>query len=289
MNVACSGLAISAKREEWERLGGDSIRLRNGMGRMWELFRDAPVLGSLVEPRHVPVESLYVAGFEEVRPMVERALSRLDQDADPEQYEMRVVAGGIATAAAVLMTDFTLVATNVPYLKSERQGPVVRDLASRHYGEGKADLATIFMLRSFELVQRNGSVALVAPQSWLFLPTYRALRKHLLANASWNLLARLGQGAFSTITGEVVQVTLVEMTKAAPSVGGTFQAIDSASAQGAIGKEFHLRSGGMLCPAYADQAKNPDHRVILEEQTGGRAPLLAALRTPTGGKAPAIS
>ena len=49
---------------------------------------------------------------------------------------------------------------------------------------------------------------MVSPQNWLFLKTYRKLRERLLKGRTWNLVARLGPGAFETITGHVVNVAL---------------------------------------------------------------------------------
>src|SRR6202023_2943655 len=51
MNLACSGLAPNAKQEDWLRLAGDNGRLRNGMERLYRSFKDATVLGSLIDPR----------------------------------------------------------------------------------------------------------------------------------------------------------------------------------------------------------------------------------------------
>ena len=51
MNLACSGLAPNAKKDDWLKLAGDNDRLQRGMARLYALFKDAPVLGSLINPR----------------------------------------------------------------------------------------------------------------------------------------------------------------------------------------------------------------------------------------------
>ena len=48
----------------------------------------------------------------------------------------------------------------------------------------------------------------MTPQNWLFLTSYKKLREMLLKRRTWNLVARLGPGAFETIGGHVVNVTL---------------------------------------------------------------------------------
>ena len=48
----------------------------------------------------------------------------------------------------------------------------------------------------------GGAVSFVMPQNWLFLTSYKKQRELLLKSVQWNLLARLGPGAFETITGD---------------------------------------------------------------------------------------
>jgi len=53
---------------------------------------------------------------------------------------------------------------------------------------------------------------LVTPQNWLFLASYKKLRERLLNSVTWDFVARLGPGAFETISGEVVNVGLFSFT-----------------------------------------------------------------------------
>ena len=77
MNLACSGLAPTAKLDEWVRLAGDDERLRNGMRRLWTLFQDAPTLGSLIDPGQAQ-DDLLTAGYAELQPLLAAALERGD-------------------------------------------------------------------------------------------------------------------------------------------------------------------------------------------------------------------
>src|SRR5690606_8623047 len=42
LNVACSGLSISAKKEEWLALAGDNTNLRIALEELYKQFKDAP-------------------------------------------------------------------------------------------------------------------------------------------------------------------------------------------------------------------------------------------------------
>ncbi len=75
LHLACSGLAPSAMETEWVALAGDNYRARNGMARLHSLFKDAPVLGSLINPR-AQGGNLYVAEFHELAPLLTAACTR---------------------------------------------------------------------------------------------------------------------------------------------------------------------------------------------------------------------
>lgn len=56
------------------------------------------------------------ADFHELQPLLEKALAH--ETKDDTTHEMAVTARGLAKAAEILAGQATLVATNVPYLKS---------------------------------------------------------------------------------------------------------------------------------------------------------------------------
>jgi hypothetical protein len=99
MHIACSGLAPRAKKDEWLMLAGDDVPLRNGMERLFELFQDAPVLGSLIDPLSVGVigqqRELGVARFEELQPLLDAQIESDASRRDPQRHELGVAAKGI--------------------------------------------------------------------------------------------------------------------------------------------------------------------------------------------------
>ena len=125
MNLACSGLAPNAKKDDWLKLAGDNDRLQRGMARLYALFKDAPVLGSLINPR-AGGGDLLEAEFHELQPLLEKALAQ--ETKDDTAHEMAVTARGLAKAAEILAGQFTLVATNVPYLGRAKQDEVLKEL-----------------------------------------------------------------------------------------------------------------------------------------------------------------
>jgi hypothetical protein len=119
MHLACSGLAPHTTENEWVALAGGSDRLQRGMARLYALFKDAPVLGSLINPRATGGD-LVEAEFHQLQPLLEHALAQ--ETKNDTAHEIAVTAHGLAKAAEILAGKFTLVATNVPYLGRGTRG-----------------------------------------------------------------------------------------------------------------------------------------------------------------------
>ncbi len=221
MHLACSGLAPNAKKSDWLALAGQNERLRNGMDRLYQLFENAPLLGSLINPRTVKGDVLG-AGFDELHPLLTKALDR--EAVNESELELVVTAQGITKAAEILAEHFTLVATNVPFLTQIKFCSVLQDFVEDSFFEGKANIATAFVQRLGSFLKSGQTAAFVSPQSWWFLKRYLPIRDLLLKSTSWNLVARLGADAFRSQIGEIVGLTIFSSTL--PSVKHYVSALD---------------------------------------------------------------
>ncbi|WP_207395557.1 Eco57I restriction-modification methylase domain-containing protein [Bremerella alba] len=263
-HIACSGQGVAGRKEEWLSLANGDSRLRNGMDKLYDLFQKAPHLGSLIDPRR-EAGDLFAAGFSELRPLLQAALSteRVGNDADKDA--IGVAAMGIAASAHILSSTFNLIATNVPYLGFRDQAEVLRNRLESHHHDALADLATAFVERSLRLASKGGATALVTPQNWLFLKLYRDLRKKLLRDTSWRLVARLGPRAFDTISGEIVNVALVVLSLDPPTQSLDFVGIDVSHERTATLKSQSLQNTGAVSTPQLSLTKKADARVVLGE------------------------
>ncbi len=221
MNLACSGLAPNTREADWLAIAGDNQKLQRGMERLYRLFQKAAVLGSLINPR-AGEGDLLVAAFHELQPLLEKALAQ--ETKDDTAHEMAVTARGLAKAAEILAGQFTLVATNVPFLTQIKFCGELQDYVEETFVEGRANLATAFAQRLLSFLKSGQSAAFVSPQSWWFLKRYLPIRDLLLKSTSWNLVARLGEDAFQSPIGEIVGLTIA--SKAFPSVQHEVPALD---------------------------------------------------------------
>ena len=275
LNLAWCGQPVAGKREQWLALGEGDSQLEAGMNALYDAFRDAPVLGSLIDPARSIPEDMLTAGFDELQPLLEKALR--EHAGEEEWQETAIAALGLAEAARLLSGYYHLIITNVPYLARGKQIERLRKFCERHYPRAKNDLANVFLERclEFSLPEGSGATQIVMPQNWLFLTSYRAQREHLLKDTRWELLARLGPGAFDTIGGEVVNVIVLTLTCTGPQVGHALHGIDASVPRTAMGKAEVLRSRDVVAVSQKGQLGNPDARIALEDESN--APLLNEL------------
>ena len=264
LNVACSGIAVNGQLEVWAKLAGDDANMRQTLERLHGLFANAPDLGSLINPTDVPVrDRMFTPDFAKVAPLLEGALSKEKAD-DPVAAVFGSAAVGVAHAAEILARQYTLVATNVPYLTRQKQADTLRTYIDTRFPEAKANLATAFMARCRELSVLGGTYAIVIPQNWLFQPAYRRLRAQFLSEQEWLAVARLGPGAFDSVSGEVVNVILSVKTNLLPREAHRFFSIDLNEVKGAGQKARGITESEMRFFDQAQQLSNPDARIITE-------------------------
>ena len=259
LNLACSGLTPNAKKDDWLRLAGNNDRLQRGMVRLYTLFKDAPVLGSLINPRAAGGD-LLEADFHELQPLLEKALAQ--ETKDDTAHEMAVTARGQAKAAEILAGQFTLVATNVPYLGRGKQDEILMDYCERVHPEAKADLATSFLERCLDFCISRGSTAIVTPQNWLFLGGSQELRERLLKTFQWDSVARLGENGFDSSQAAGAFTALVSLTSRIASDDHSFAGIDVADENNPQKKAAALKSRAARLLSQVAQFENPDSRIM---------------------------
>ena len=283
-NIACCGLKVAAKTEDWEALVPDSVAnaalVRQELRLLHTSFSQAPLLGSLLDPSKSLKNDLATSNFDTLKMLLDKALSSEQpatvwgggQDTADDAWDLALAANGLLEAASILNGRYHLVVTNVPYLGRGQQNETLRDYSEAHYPEAKNDLANVFLNRCLELCLKLGAGVsqVVMPQNWLFLSGYNKQRKSLLTSSSWNLLARLGPGAFDTISGEVVQAVLLTLTNHVPNEYQILHGVDVSSSRTAQHKADMLSDGIICSVIQKKQLENPDAIISLATLAEGR-------------------
>jgi hypothetical protein len=230
LNLACSGLAIGATKAEWLKLGEKAVtaadpaakrdlfgvetnlltvgleeRVKNGIEALYDLFAKAPWLGSLIDPRRADAD-IFREGFDKLEPLISSVLGKTDTD---DAHEVAVAAQGLTKAAEILAGKYYLIATNVPYLLRGKQDHDIREYCEKNCPDGAQDLATVFLDRCRSLLKGSGAHAVVSPQNWLFLTSYKNFRSRILKQQTVHLVAQIGSGSTATMSWDVLRALTV--------------------------------------------------------------------------------
>lgn len=90
---------------------------------------------------------------------------------------------------------------NPPYMGGGNMNAVLSNYVKKNYPEGKADLATVFVERMPQLLQKNGRYSFIIPPSWMFLSTFEGLRKQIIEHQTIDSLLHLSRGVFGADFG----------------------------------------------------------------------------------------
>jgi hypothetical protein len=261
LNIACCGLVPRSHIKEWNSLAGDDQNLQRGMERLHLLFRDASELGSLINPLR-EINDLLEASYAELQPLLSRALST--DKLDDVTHELALSAHGLSKSAEILTGQFTLVATNVPYLGRRKQTDTLRKYCEQFHEEAKSELAACMTERAIELCAPGGACALLVPQNWLFLGTFKDLRRKLIEGVKWNFVCRMGSKAFRTPMYDF-GVVMHSFTKRSPDKLEKMAGLDVGDALCPEEKAAALPCCRIHSVNQFSQLSNPDAAIVFEE------------------------
>lgn len=270
LHLACSGLALGVSKAEWLKLAERAVHAssgtkpdpfsdatQRGLENLYDLFTRAPWLGSLIDPAAAGGD-LVTHGFKDLEPLLAKVMQAADGS---ELAEMAIAAQGLAKAAELLAGKFTLVTTNPPYLKRGSQDEVLLNYCASHHHAAKRDLATCFVERCLAFSSGGATAALVTPQNWLFLSTYKHLRENLLQKVEWNAMARLGEHGFESLQAAGAFTAMLVLTQSAPRESFQLHAIDASARPTPQEKAAQLQVGECTRISQASQLDNPDSRI----------------------------
>lgn len=278
LKIACTGLAINTSKKEWLGISdGGNDTFKTTLEALYEQFKNAPVLGSLIDPKNGLKDTLFTLGWEEVAPLLYKAIK---SEEDMDETEMGVAAYGMAEAARILIGKYHLVITNVPYLKRGKQNQILQNHCDNYFQYGKDELATVFAQRCIQFLKLGGQLSVVMPQFWTFHKRSKKLRYDLLQNISIRGIATLGANAFEAITGEIVNVGLYILEKSKP-IGNLTYEIDVTGFKLPIDKDHAIK---MIEGHIENQSKfinNVDYRIIFDANINNK--LLSEYAISAGG------
>ncbi|PYE52023.1 BREX-1 system adenine-specific DNA-methyltransferase PglX [Deinococcus yavapaiensis] len=156
-------------------------------------FRDADHLGSLIMPPEFYPETLrgQLKALEQSGALLEEGLLENLND--------------LLKQAELLQQKYDAVVANPPYMGSDRFHPLLYTFIESHYRNALPDLYAAMMLRCISMTIHNGVMSMINQSAWIYLSTFKSLRKDLIGSIYISNLLHLGTRTFPEISGEVVQ------------------------------------------------------------------------------------
>jgi len=271
LNLACTGLPVNAREDDWVGLAGDNTDLRIALKELYKKFVNSSVLGSLIDPKDSTVKnSLFELKWGEI---IHPLMKALESEKDDEIFEMGVTASGMAKACQIMTQWYDLIVTNVPYRSRNDLSKEICEFIDKEYAKSNGNIATVFLERCFKFLKPGGSLAIVILQDWLFQPTYKKLRKKLLTNAVWRLIGRLGPQAFQTPMWDFNVQLLIQSKPTknfAKNIGlngrdSLISVFDLSDIRSSMQKSLTIKSIKLNQAGQSNQLNNPDHIVLSEE------------------------
>lgn len=121
-----------------------------------------------------------------------------------------------------LTQKYTALVMNPPYMGSGRFDSVLSKYVKDNYPTGKADLFSVFMLMAHQRLADGGKYAMINMQSWMFLSSFKQLRKNLLDTMQIDSMLHLGPHTFDELSGEVVQNVAFVLSNHKPTTTSTY-------------------------------------------------------------------
>lgn len=267
LQIACSGIAPNTSKKDWINLAGDNERFRNGLESLYDLFKDAPSLGSLIDPIYNLESDLLKADFNELRSLLRKIINT--EKEDHNLHEIGISTYGITEAVQILDKRYNLIITNVPYLARIKQTEILKEYCTSHYKEARNDISTVFLYRLLNFNDIGSTTAVVLPQSWFYQSYYKKFRKRILATRKLDLIASLGSKSFQTQMWDF-NVILLIITASLPKNGHKIGFLDASTFKKIDQKSMSLCSLKIQCIIQAEQLKNPDYRIskdVLKKHT----------------------
>lgn len=179
--------------------------LNNDLEYLWDIFTDAKEYGSILEvkkgnfddlkQRLIEIEDDDNLMFGDYRKMLLDKLPMLIKQAE------------------IMSRKYEICVTNPPYMGRKGMNTQLLEYINSNYNNYKNDLFSVFDGRINKYLIENGYFSMINQHSWMFLTTFKGMRRENLDKYTIINMNHLGARAFSDIGGEVVQSVAYVMRK----------------------------------------------------------------------------
>lgn len=138
-----------------------------------EYFKNASLIGSLIKTPNLDYDKL---------------LNRKNKEEEKLVY-----------ISKLLNDKYDVVITNPPYMGRKALPKELLKYLNKNYKYGKSELYTSFIERCLSFLKKDGSLAMLTLHTWMFIKSFKNLRKYIINNYELSSLLHLGKNTFSNL------------------------------------------------------------------------------------------
>lgn len=280
--IAWVGAPPPLPKQEFIALANGDPDLAAGLAALFELFSQAPTMGSLIETRGGDLGDSWRLG--NIEPLLGALIERAKR-AEPEKIEGAIAARGMADAAEILGHGYTLQATNVPFLGRGKQEVNLANFLGRFFDVAKSDLATAMLFRMMKLAAKDGTLASVSPQNWLHQSSYEGFRNYLFKEVRFNQIAILGEHGFESSSAAGAFTSLCIFSCAAPDQRWNFSGMNVSALRNPTSKSEALINANIIGISNSQIKTSPKHRITISDNIDENTIRLEEVATALHGQA----
>jgi len=186
---------------------GDELN-RESVEELFNTFLDAKIYGSILQVDTYDFEALLKRATKLSENMNEYNISTLQHQ---KIIKNKIIP--IIKQVQIMNQQYDVVVTNPPYMGIRKMDVKLVDYVKKYYPDSKTDLFAVFMEVANKFTKNDFYTAMINQQSWMFLSSFKNLRKKIINQSSIINMIHLGTNAFPEIEGEIVQSTAYVLRK----------------------------------------------------------------------------
>lgn len=162
-----------------------------------EVFHDAKEYGSILDVKNIDFDTIE-RRLEEIRNGDTIDLFQL-------QYREVILENlpPLVKQGRIMSDKYDVVCTNPPYMGSGGMNKRLKKYINKNYKDACKDLSTVFMECSIAFLKSDGLLSMINIPTWMFLFSYRNIRKKIINKNTIINLLHLGRGVFGSDFGTV--------------------------------------------------------------------------------------
>ncbi|MBK8755123.1 MAG: BREX-1 system adenine-specific DNA-methyltransferase PglX [Candidatus Competibacteraceae bacterium] len=149
-------------------------------------FEEAKNFGSLIQPC---LDERAIAN-------ARRAIEAKDLGGQLFLRETHLKVLRVLEQAEALTQRYHVVVANPPYMGGKAMNEALKAFGKENYENGRADLMTMFLDRSFTISKKGAMLAFITLDSWMFLSSFEELRSELIRIGRVSSLIHIGWNCF---------------------------------------------------------------------------------------------